>query len=223
MFQEDGALSLEEKVYHSLEQQILSGKFKAGEALTEVKLAKSLGVSRTPVREALQRLGREGLIRLVPNKGAVVVGISEKDLIDIYKIRMRLEGLAARIAAENANEELRKKLSENVDLTSFYMQKGNIEKLKDLDSDFHDIIYRSCESRMLGKTLSELHRYIVSYRKLSLSAEGRLERSLAEHREICSAIESGDGDAADSLMSAHDERALENLLKILQNNERKDT
>ena len=102
MFQEDGALSLEEKVYHSLEQQILSGKFKAGEALTEVKLAKSLGVSRTPVREALQRLGREGLIRLVPNKGAVVVGISEKDLIDIYKIRMRLEGLAARIAAEKA-------------------------------------------------------------------------------------------------------------------------
>ena len=77
--------------------------------------------------------------------------------------------------------------------------------------------------RMLGKTLSELHRYIVSYRKLSLSAEGRLERSLEEHREICSAIESGDGDAADSLMSSHVERALENLLKILQNNERKDT
>ena len=222
MFQADGALSLEEKVYTTLEQQILSGEFKEGESLTEVKLAKALGVSRTPVREALQRLDREGLIKLVPNKGAIVLGISEKDLIDIYKIRMRLEGLAARIAAENANEELRRNLTENVDLTSFYMQKGNIEKLKDLDSDFHDIIYRSCESRMLGKTLSELHRYISSYRKLSLASEGRLKNSLEEHREICEAIEKGNADAADSLMSAHVERALTNLLKILQNSERKE-
>ena len=222
MFQSDGALSLEEKVYHSLEEQILSGQLKAGEALTEVKLAKSLGVSRTPVREALQRLGREGLIRLIPNKGAVVVGISEQDLIDIYTIRMRLEGLAARIAAENSDEELCKSLNENVELTSFYMKKGNIEKLKDLDSDFHDIIYRSCKSRMLGKTLSELHRYITSYRKLSLSAQGRLEKSLDEHKEICEAIEKGDAASADSLMSEHVKRALENLLTILQDKDRKD-
>ena len=158
-----------------------------------------------------------GLIKLRPNKGAVVVGISERDLIDIYKIRTRLEGLAARIAAENADEALVRQLSDNIELTEFYMSKGNIEKLKDLDSDFHDIIYRYCQSRILGKTLSELHRYIVCYRKLSLSVKGRLEKSLAEHREIVEAIKKGNADGADALMSAHVERALSNLLTIIQN------
>ena len=222
MFQPDGSSSLEEKVYLALQEQILSRKLRTGEAITEMKLSKALGVSRTPVREALQRLDREGLIKLVPNKGAVVLGMSEQDLIDIYKIRMRLEGLASRIAAENANDELCKELRDNVDLTAFYMGKGDIEKVKNLDSEFHDIIYRSCESRMLGKILSELHRYIASYRKLSLAVDGRIEKSLAEHREIYEAIIAGNAEGADALMSAHVERALTNLLTIV-NQERKDT
>ena len=220
MFQPDGSASLEEKVYLSLEEQIISQQLRPGEAVTEMKLSRELGVSRTPVREALQRLDREGLIKLIPNKGAVVLGISEQDLIDIYKIRMRLEGLAARIAAEKKDEELCRELGDNVDLTGFYMAKGDIEKVKNLDSEFHDIIYRCCESRMLGKTLSELHRYIASYRKLSLAASGRIDRSLAEHKEIYDAISNGNADAADALMSEHVERALENLLKIINNNEK---
>ncbi len=220
MFQPDGSASLEEKVYLSLEEQIISQKLRPGEAVTEMKLSRELGVSRTPVREALQRLDREGLIKLIPNKGAVVLGISEQDLIDIYKIRMRLEGLAARIAAEKNDEAFCRELGDNVDLTGFYMAKGDIEKVKNLDSEFHDIIYRCCESRMLGKTLSELHRYIASYRKLSLAVSGRIDRSLAEHKEIYDAIASGNADAADELMSKHVERALENLLKIINKNEK---
>ena len=217
MFQPDGASTLEEKVYNILEDQILSQKLRAGDSVTELKLSKELGVSRTPVREALQRLDREGLIKLRPNKGAVVVGISEQDLIDIYKIRTRLEGLAARIASENSDEDLIRRLSDNIELTEFYMAKDNIEKLKDLDSDFHDIIYGYCQNRILSKTLADLHRYIVCYRKLSLSVKGRLERSLSEHREIFEAIKKGDSEAADRLMSEHVECALSNLLAILQN------
>ena len=218
MFQPDGSASLEEKVYLSLEEQIISQKLRPGESVTEMKLSRELGVSRTPVREALQRLDREGLIKLIPNKGAVVLGITEQDLIDIYKIRMRLEGLAARIAAEKRDEAFCRELCDNVDLTGFYMAKGDIEKVKNLDSEFHDIIYRSCDSRMLGKTLSELHRYIASYRKLSLAASGRIDRSLSEHKEIYDAIAAGNADAADALMSEHVERALENLLKIINKN-----
>ena len=90
MFQPDGSASLEEKVYLSLEEQIISQKLRPGESVAEMKLSRELGVSRTPVREALQRLDREGLIKLIPNKGAVVLGISEQDLIDIYKIRMNI-------------------------------------------------------------------------------------------------------------------------------------
>ena len=220
MFQPDGSSSLEEKVYLSLEEQIISQKLCPGESVTEMKLSRELGVSRTPVREALQRLDREGLIKLIPNKGAVVLGISEQDLMDIYKIRMRLEGLAARIAAEKRDEAFCRELRDNVELTEFYMTKGNIEKVKNLDSEFHDIIYRCCESRMLGKTLSELHRYISSYRKLSLAASGRIDRSLSEHREIYEAIAGGKADSADALMSEHVERALENLLQILNKDEK---
>ncbi|MGN1094769.1 MAG: GntR family transcriptional regulator, partial [Eubacteriales bacterium] len=128
-----------------------------------------------------------------------------------------LEGLAARITAEKADKTICRHLEENIDLTGFYISKGNIEKVKDLDSDFHDIIYRACESRMLCKTLSELHRYISSYRKLSLTVDGRIEKSLEEHREICEAIQKGDATGADALMSAHVERALVNLLTIIQN------
>jgi DNA-binding GntR family transcriptional regulator len=220
MFQPDGSSSLEEKVYLSLEEQIISQKLRPGESVTEMKLSRELGVSRTPVREALQRLDREGLIKLIPNKGAVVLGISEQDLMDIYKIRMRLEGLAARIAAEKRDEAFCRELRDNVELTEFYMTKGNIEKVKNLDSEFHDIIYRCCESRMLGKTLSELHRYIASYRKLSLAVSGRIDHSLSEHREIYEAIACGNTDAADALMSEHVERALENLLQILNKDEK---
>lgn len=216
MFQENGNSSLEEKVYKTLEDQILSQKLTAGEAVTELKLSAELGVSRTPVREALQRLDREGLIKLIPNKGAFVIGISEKDLIDIYMIRMRLEGLAARITAEKADESTVRHLRENTELTEFFISKGNVERVKDLDSDFHDIIYRACESRMLCKTLSELHRYIASYRKLSLTVEGRIEKSFEEHKQICDAIENKDMENADRLMSRHVEHALDNLLSIIQ-------
>lgn len=216
MFQENGNSSLEEKVYKTLEDQILSQKLTAGEAVTEMKLSAELGVSRTPVREALQRLDREGLIKLIPNKGAFVIGISEKDLIDIYMIRMRLEGLAARITAEKADESTVRHLRENTELTEFFISKGNVERVKDLDSDFHDIIYRACESRMLCKTLSELHRYIASYRKLSLTVEGRIEKSFEEHKQICDAIENKDMENADRLMSRHVEHALDNLLSIIQ-------
>ena len=216
MFRENGNSSLEEKVYKTLEDQILSHNLTAGEAVTEMKLSAELGVSRTPVREALQRLDREGLIKLIPNKGAFVIGISEKDLIDIYMIRMRLEGLAARITAEKADESTVRHLRENTELTEFFISKGNVERVKDLDSDFHDIIYRACESRMLCKTLSELHRYIASYRKLSLTVEGRIEKSFEEHKQICDAIEKKYMENADRLMSRHVEHALDNLLSIIQ-------
>ena len=91
--------SLEERVYGELEEAILSGEFKSGEALTELSLSEKLGVSRTPVRSAIHRLAEEGLIAITPNRGAVVIGVTEQDLIDIYKIRIRLEGLAAAMAA----------------------------------------------------------------------------------------------------------------------------
>ena len=204
--------SLEEQVTSTLEAEILTGKLAAGTALTEQSLSVRLGVSRTPIRAALHTLAEEGLINLVPNRGAVVVGVTREDLIDIYKIRMRLEGLASALAAERISREDLATLRESVELAEFYINRNDTEHLKELDTQFHAIIYRASGNRMLNKTLSELHRNIISYRKMSLSVPGRLERSVGEHREILKAIEAGDAERADSLTCAHVAAALDNML-----------
>lgn len=208
------AHSLEESVFLTLEEEILSGQLSRGETLTETSISSRLGVSRTPLRGALHRLAEEGLIEIIPNRGAVVIGIGEEDLIDIYKIRMRLEGLASAEAARRISADDVKRLRENVELAEFYMSKKNSEHLEELDSEFHNIIYKASGNRLLYKTLSELHRNIQFYRKRSLAVEKRLEKSTAEHREILSAIECGDSDAADRLTYAHIEAALNNLLAV---------
>jgi DNA-binding GntR family transcriptional regulator len=204
--------SLEERVTATLESEILTGTLASGTALTEQSLSVRLGVSRTPIRAALHTLAEEGLINLVPNRGAVVVGVTREDLIDIYKIRMRLEGLASALAAERISRGDLATLRESVELAEFYISKNDTEHLKELDTQFHAIIYRASGNRMLNKTLSELHRNIISYRKMSLSVPGRLERSVGEHREILKAIEAGDAERADSLTCAHVAAALENML-----------
>lgn len=214
------AVSLEEKVYFTLEEEILSGKLRAGEGLTEISLSKRLGVSRTPLRSALHRLCEEGLVRISPNRGAVVVGVNDEDLVDIYKIRIRLEGLASSEAAARRTDDDVKRLSELVELSEFYIQRKDSEHLKELDGEFHNVIYDASGNRLLKKTLSELHRSIRRYRKLSLSVPERLEASVREHRAILEAIKNGDSEEADRLTSLHTEAALENLLHIIKENEK---
>ncbi len=211
------AKSLEESVYLTLEEEILSGKLKKGESLAETSLSVRLGVSRTPLRGALHRLAEEGLIEIAPNRSATVVGIGDEELVDIYRIRMRLEGLASAEAAKRIGEGDLKKLRDSVELAEFYIGKRDAEHLKELDSEFHSIIYSASGNRLLCKTLTELHRNIQFYRKRSLNVEKRLEKSITEHREILSAIERGDSEAADRLTSAHIEAALNNLLSVKDN------
>lgn len=210
--------SLEESVYNALREDILEGRLGTGVALTECALAARLGVSRTPIRGALHRLSEEGLVSVTPNRGAVVVGVNAEDLVDIYKIRMRLEGLASKDAAARISPEEKKRLSDSVELSEFYIQKKDTEHLKELDTEFHSIIYKASGNRLLYKTLSELHGNITAYRKLSLSSGDRLEKSVREHRDILNAILAGDGELADRLTSLHVEAALENLLKVTKGN-----
>ena len=210
-------ISLEEKVFLALEDEILSEKLTRGTVLTEISLSERLGVSRTPIRSALHRLTEDGLVKQMANRGTVVVGITEDDLVDIYRIRVRLEGLASAIAAERISDEGLSRLTESVELAEFSLNKKDAETLKELDSEFHETIYNETGNRLLSKTLSELHRKIKSYRKLSLSVPGRLERSVSEHREILRAIEAHDAKEADRLTSLHIEEALANMLRALEN------
>ena len=211
MITDNRFLSLEESVYARLYEEIISCTLKRGEAITELSLSARLGVSRTPIRAALRRLAEDGLISLSANRGAVVTGVSEEDLIDIYKIRVRLEGLASRTAAEKMTDDEKRSLRESVELAEFYLAKRDNDKLRELDSSFHKIIYEACGNRLLAKTLSELHTKIKGYRSVALSVPGRLEKSIAEHKMILTAIEAGDADLADRLTSEHIEAALENV------------
>ena len=212
MIIESKYFSLEEKVYHELEEEILTGKLKRGEALTEISLSKRLGVSRTPVRSAIRRLTEDGLIETVANRGSVVVGITEADMIDIYRVRVRLEGLASKLAAECISKEGLDTLTEAVELAEFYISKKDTEKLKELDSVFHETVYKEANNRWLARTLSELHKKIRTYRKLSLTVPGRLEASVAEHRQILDAIARGDSAEADRLTSLHIEAATDSMM-----------
>lgn len=212
----DSAASLSTRVFEQLEESILSGRIKPGESLIELKLSEQLGVSRTPVREAIRMLEQKGLVQIIPNKGAVVLGISEKDLEDIYTIRMYIEGLASRLAAANITEEQIRELSEIVDLQEFYSLKQSTSHIKDLDSRFHEMIYEYSNNRTLQHTLSDLHHMVVRYRQLSFAAEGRAEKAIEEHRQILQALARHDQDAAEKLTVQHISNAKDNLLQVVK-------
>ncbi len=212
----ESTTSLENKVYYQLEEDILNGKYPVGESITEIAASKEYGVSRTPIRDALKKLASDGLVVITPNKGATVIGISKNDLIDIYNIRMRLEGLAGSMAAKNMTKEEKEALQENVELAKFYASRKNYDKLKELDTEFHEAIYTGCGSRTIYRTLKDLHTNTRLYRKMSLSVPGRLEKSLKEHEEITKAIINSDSSLVDKLLHDHVKAALDNLLNNIE-------
>ena len=144
-------ISIADQVFEKLEQDILSGVYERGIVLTELRLSEELGVSRTPIREALRRLEQERIIEPT-SKGMKVLGITRADIADICEIRLRLEGLAARWAAERADEEGIQTLKEIVELQEFYTQKQDPESIKNADSRFHQTIYALCGSHSMQDT-----------------------------------------------------------------------
>lgn len=211
--------SLRGKVFIQLQNDILNGKYQPGDSLIETRLSEELGVSRTPIREALRQLELEGLVQSVPNKGAVVTGITAKDIEDIYKIRMLIEGLAARLAAEKITREELDELKEAVELEEFYTQKNDTCHLLKFDSRFHEIIFKASKSRPLMHTLSTFHHYVQRARNASLSSPTRAQKALDEHRAILQAIIERDADRAEKLTTEHIRNASINLIKKNEKNE----
>lgn len=205
--------SLHSRVYNRIRNDILNGVYEPGESLVETKLSEELGVSRTPVREALRQLELEGLVQSVPNKGVTVTGISTQDIQDIYTIRMMIEGLAARWAAEKATPDELEELKEAIDLEEFYTAKHNYGSLLRFDTRFHDIIFKASKSKPLMYTLSTFHRYVQKARKVSMSSPERAAEVLEEHKAILQAIIDRDADRAEKLMTEHVRNASLNLLK----------
>ena len=205
--------SLRGRVFHKLRDDILNGKYKENDELREVAIGEELGVSRTPVREAFRQLELEGLIQIVPNKGAYVTGITRKDVQNIYMIRSLLEGLCARWATENITEEQMAEMEENIFLSKFHAEKGHYDQLAELDNRFHEILYEACNSKMLEHQLRDFHQYVLRVRKKTLSNVNRGRKSNEEHEQIMEAIKAKDADRAEALANAHMINAYNNMVK----------
>ena len=206
-------LPLRDVVFNTLRQAIITGEFAPGERLMEIALANRLGVSRTPVREAIRKLELEGLVKIIPNKGAYVTGITPKDVQDIYMIRSILEGMCARWATEHITPEQIEQLEEIVLLSEFHLKKDKdkVVQVSDLDGKFHHVLYEASNSRIMEHTLSDFHKYVKMARMLSVGAKNRAEKSIEEHKAILEAIKKGDADEAERLANLHIMHVMENL------------
>ena len=208
-------VSLASQVQETIERNILNEVYEKGQILSESRLSAELGVSRTPIREALARIAEEGLVEESQN-GMVVVGVSDEDVDDYYEIKASLEAEAAARAAALITEEQLAELSEIVDQQEFYETKGDYGKIRDLDTDLHEVIYDACGSRPMRRILKQLHRNLLKYRRTSLSARGgtRVRDSISEHRAIVEALKERDAGKAAIMMGKHIDHARVNIQNI---------
>ncbi|MCD7826205.1 MAG: GntR family transcriptional regulator, partial [Clostridiaceae bacterium] len=169
--------SLRGKVFNKIREDILAGNYQERDELREAAISKELGVSRTPVREALRQLELEGLVSIIPNKGAYVNGITAQDIYDIYMIRSYLEGLCARWACEHITKEQTEQMEEIIYLCEFHIRKEHWEQIFELDNRFHLDLYRASGSRFLEHILSDYHHYVERVRKNTLSSRERASKA----------------------------------------------
>lgn len=200
---ESASGSLRAQVFAELERAIITGEYKDGDRLSELELSRRYGVSRTPVREALMQLELEGLVRNTPNKGAVVIGVTQKDIDDIFSVRVRIEGMAARLCAENIDDDGLLELERAAQLQEFYLSRGETELISELDSRFHELIFEYSGNRPLKLMLSHFHNYIQKARSSSVRTVSRARSSVAEHGAIVVAMRERNGADAERLMTEH--------------------
>ena len=217
MLKQFKSTSLADQVFDRLENDIIQGVYQKGEILTELKLVEQLGVSRTPIREALRRLEQERLIEDA-GKGSRVLGITDSDLWDIMTIRERVEGVAAYYATVNMTPEGLKELTHLVDLQEFYYEKRDAERLRQVDDQFHDAICYMSKRNVIIDTVVPLMRKTRRYRRLAMDDWDRVPKTKQEHYEIFRAIADRNGSLAEELTAKHITNAKIHMLEGMKNN-----
>lgn len=207
---------LRELVTDNIRQAIINGDFPPGMRLMELQLAADLGVSRTPIREAIRKLELEGLIVMIPRRGAYVANFSIKDINEVYEIRTALEVLAAGLAAERINEKELEEMERLLINMRPAIDAMNIPKIAEEDSAFHEVIYKASRNERLINIISNLREQINSIRSKSMFYPGRLTAMMEEHRTIVDAIAQGDPEAAEKAVQTHMENAERTLLKTIE-------
>lgn len=212
----DAYLPLRDVVFNTLREAILKGELKPGERLMELQLASKLGVSRTPIREAIRMLEQEGLAVTIPRKGAQVAKMTEKDMEDVLQIREVLDELAVSLACDNmSNIEIRD-LEEQMYQFENSIKLGDIKSLAQSDVNFHDVIYRATGNTKLITLLNNIREQIYRYRVEYLKDEKAYPTLIKEHRAIVEALKKNNKLKATEAMKIHVENQAEVVKKMIR-------
>ncbi|GAB6172551.1 GntR family transcriptional regulator [Paradesulfitobacterium aromaticivorans] len=197
----DSYKPLREIVFEAMREAIISGVLKPSERLMEIQLAEEMGVSRTPVREAIRKLELEGFVVMIPRKGAYVAGVSHKDVADVFEIRAALEGLAAGLAAERITDDE----IEQMERVLLYKEgeERDLELIVKSDTDFHALVYKASRNQRLVQILENLREQIQRFRATSLAVPGRVRDAIEEHRAIVEALANHNVEKAQELANSH--------------------
>jgi len=212
----DNYKPLREIVFQALREAIISGELKPGERLMEVQLAEEMGVSRTPVREAIRKLELEGLVVMVPRKGAYVAGLSMKDAADVFEVRQSLEGLAAALAAERITDEEIEALERILLEINDAAEKNDLNLIIQKDAEFHNILFKASRNDKLVQIINNLKEQIDRFRIQSFENPGRLKKLVEEHKKIVEAISERNVEKAKKLAEEHIEKVENNVMNILR-------
>lgn len=208
-------LPLRDVVFNTLRQAILTGELKPGERLMEIHLADRLGVSRTPIREAIRKLELEGLVVMIPRKGAQVARITEKNLKDVLEVRRALDMLAVRLACSRMDDEYKKQLREACDEFARVVKNNNTKDITEADVRFHDIINKATGNDRLIQLVNNLAEQMYRYRLEYIKDAAYHNRLVTEHEEIYSAIMDGDEERAAKAVVLHIDNQEETIIKHL--------
>ena len=219
----DEYLPLRDVVFNTLRRAILKGELKPGERLMEIALAEKLGVSRTPIREAIRKLELEGLVIMIPRRGAQVANITEKDLNDVLEVRCCLEEMAIEKACARMTEQELEELADAECEFQGLLEEGDLTKLRaslvceptQADVEFHEIIYRAAENKRLLQVLNNLREQIYRYRIEYLKDEKTRNRLVMEHREMYEAIRDRDIEKAKKIASSHIENQRKGIIESI--------
>ena len=209
-------LPLRDVVFNTLRQAILRGELKPGERLMEIQLANKLGVSRTPIREAIRKLELEGLVLMIPRKGAEVAEITKKSLRDVLEVRRALEELAVQLVCEKITEEEIEELKAAAREFENVLKDGDITKIAEADVRFHDVIYMATDNQKLIQLLNNLREQMYRFRVEYLKREEVRPQLLAEHEEIIATIERREKDTATKVVCEHIDNQVEAVIDIIR-------
>ncbi len=195
-----------EKAYIAIRERVLSGEYLAGDRLREEDLAEAVGVSRTPVREALRRLDAEGLVEFVPNRGAHVAAWSQHDLEEIFDLRTLLEGYGARLAASKITQAELEELAEFAGQMEAIVEHGIVGHYREvtlLNNRFHRLVVEAARNKRLTSLVGSLVQMPLQQRTLREYTDRSLHRSMSQHRDLIEALTIGDNVWAEAVMQAH--------------------